>query len=273
MPVLDHIGTLASALYESHWLIAAAVVVAAVVIARVVDAVLARRDSTVGKRLDKQSESAARTRFTMVRRLVQATILFIGVALALSQFSVVNTLARAMLASVAVLGAIVGIAARALLANFVSGIMIAFSQPVRLGDYISVNDIYGTVEEVALTYTYIRTHDNRRVVIPNEVFASTVVNNYTKETLGTMVEVSIALPLSTDVSQARTAALETANSVAHPPEGAQNAVDLEDVSASEIRLRVCAWAAEPLGRRQLAGELRTALLARFLTDGILGHGA
>ena len=172
--------------------------------------------------LGKEPDSAGRTRFVMVRRLAQASILFVGVAFALSQFPVVGTVARAMLASVAIFAAVIGIAARAPLANLVSGVMIAFSQPVRLGDYISVDDVYGTVEEIGLTYTYIRTHDNRRVVIPNEAFASKAVNNYSMGSPGSMVEVSFAVPLTVDLEKVRAAALEVADRLTPAPEGAGN---------------------------------------------------
>ena len=83
-----------------------------------------------------------------------------------------------MLASAAIIAGVIGIAARAPIANLVSGIMIAFSQPVRLNDYISVDGEFGTVEQISLIYTYIRTADGRRVVIPNEAFAMKAVHNY-----------------------------------------------------------------------------------------------
>ena len=83
-----------------------------------------------------------------------------------------------MLASAAILAGVIGIAARAPIANLVSGIMIAFSQPVRLNDYISVDEVFGTVEQISLIYTCIRTADGRRVVIPNEAFANKAVHNF-----------------------------------------------------------------------------------------------
>ena len=161
------------AFYQSPWFQAALIVLAAIVAARIVNAVLVRRETAVRSLLGKQLNEAARTRYVMLRRLAQTTIVFVGAALALAQFQTVQLVASAMLTSVAIVAAIVGIAARAPLANLVSGVMIAFSQPVRLGDYISINDVYGTVEEITLTHTYVRTLDDHRVVIPNELFAST----------------------------------------------------------------------------------------------------
>jgi small-conductance mechanosensitive channel len=264
------VKTIAVVFYQTPWFHAVLIVLAAIVVARIVDALLSRRDSAMARLLGKEPHSAGRTRFIMIRRLTQATILFVGVALALNQFAVVGTLARAMLASVAIFAAIIGIAARAPLANLVSGVMIAFSQPVRLGDYISVDDVYGTVEEISLTYTFIRTHDNRRVVIPNEAFASKVVNNFSMGSPGSMVEVVFAVPLTVDLGEARAAALEVADRLAPSPEGTANSVDVRELGADGATLVVSAWAAEPLGRRLLASDLRAAIVERLIRDGLIG---
>jgi small-conductance mechanosensitive channel len=263
------VKTIAVVFYETPWFKAALYVVIAVVAARVVDALLARRDRAMSRLLGKQPDRADRTRFVMIRRLVQIGILFFGVALALTQFEVVGALARALLASAAILAGIVGIAARTPIANLVSGVMIAFSQPVRLGDYISVDGEYGTVEEIRLTYTYIRTFDNRRVVIPNETFASTVVHNYSMGSPGSMVAVTFAVPAKVDVEMVRAAALEIADELAPAPENKTNTVEVDDIRGKEIVLRVHAWAQDPIGRRDLASTLRVALLRRLYADGVL----
>ena len=154
-------------------------------------------------------------------------IIFIGIAIALTQFAVVGTLARAMLASAAIIAGVVGIAARAPIANLASGVMIAFSQPVRLGDYVSIDDVYGTVEEIRLTYTYIRTVDNRRVVIPNEAFASKIVHNYS---MGSARQHAVRrrsrCRSTASLEEVRAAALEEADGLAPPPDGVGNAVDV-----------------------------------------------
>ena len=80
--------------------------------------------------------------------------------------------------------------------------MIAFSQPVRLGDYISVDGEFGTVEQISLLYTYIRSSDGRRVVIPNEAFASEVVNNFSMGSPGSMVAVDLVVPFDDDTPRA-----------------------------------------------------------------------
>jgi len=265
------VDLIAVAFYETSWFKAVVYVLIAVIAARVVDFFLARRDAAMAKLLGRTPGRADRTRYVMIRRLIQAVILIIGFAMALFQFPIFQTLSGAILASAAIISGVIGIAARAPLANLVSGVMIAFSQPVRLGDYISVDDVYGTVEEIRFTYTYIRTPDNRRVVIPNEAFASQVVNNYSMGSPGSMVAVDFVVPLAGDVAAVRAAVLAIADKLAGAPDDKSNSVTVEELGAADVTLRLHAWAHDPLTRRDLASDLRAAILRRLCDDGVLGN--
>ena len=84
-------------------------------------------------------------------------ILLIGAALALSQFDKLERLATGLLASSAVLGLVLGLAARQVLANPIAGILLAITQPIRIGDSIEIGDEAGRVNDITLAYTYIDT--------------------------------------------------------------------------------------------------------------------
>src|SRR6266567_2849234 len=84
-----------------------------------------------------------------------------------------------LLASSAVLGIVIGFASQRTIGYFVAGLLIAFTQPIRLGDRVELEDTAGTVEEIGLTYTFIRTDDGARLVIPNEKLASDTIRNST----------------------------------------------------------------------------------------------
>ena len=264
---------IAAAFYETNWFKAIVYLLIAIVVARVVDFILARRDKAMAKLLGKTPDRSDRTRYIMIRRLVFVAILFIGIGIALTQIPAVGTLARAMLASAAIIAGVIGIAARAPIANLVSGIMIAFSQPVRLNDYISVDGEFGTVEQISLIYTYVRSADGRRVVIPNEAFAMKAVHNYSMGSPGSMVSVDLALPLDADVALIGEAMLEVAEHLAPAPEGKQDSVEVTDIGGGGVRLRLYAWVADPLRRREVASDLRAALLRRLTDDGLIGAGA
>jgi small-conductance mechanosensitive channel len=259
---------IAAALYDTPWVKTAIYLAITVVAARVVDGLLARRDRAMTAMLKRAPGPSERTRFRMIRRLIWISILFVGGAIALSVLPGIGTLAHAMLASAAIFAAVAGIAARAPIANLVSGIMIAFSQPVRLGDYISIDDDYGTVEEISLIYTYISTLDNRLVAIPNEALASKAVHNYSVGSPGSMVTVTFSVPPTEPLREVRSAALEETDRLAAPPSGKVNSVIVEALAADEVTLRVDAWVIDPLKRRELAGELRAAIVRRLNHDGV-----
>ncbi|HYY33599.1 MAG TPA: mechanosensitive ion channel domain-containing protein [Gaiellaceae bacterium] len=150
--------------------IAGAMVVVTLVIARVFDGMLARR-------LDLRPETL--TRYRVVRRSAVATILAVGLLSALLVIPPVRAVAGTILASSAVVALIIGFAAQTTLSNFVAGLLIAFTQPVRLGDEVEVGAAAGVVEEIGLTYTTIRASDDARFFVPNTKLASDTIRNAT----------------------------------------------------------------------------------------------
>jgi small conductance mechanosensitive channel len=99
------------------------------------------------------------------------------VAIALSQFTELKRLAGAILASTAVLAAIVGFAAQHTLGNMVAGVQIAVSQPIKIGDRIEFDEVDGRVTDITLSYTYVDPGDGSAVVIPNQLLVDGIVHN------------------------------------------------------------------------------------------------
>jgi small-conductance mechanosensitive channel len=172
-----------------RWVIAACVVAAAVVAARLLDRFLTRRSLP----------PEVATRYRIFRRGAQAAIVTVGVLSALLVIPGVRAVAGGLLASSAMVTIIVGFAAQRTLGNFVAGILIAVSQPLRLGDDVEVGGVRGIVEEIGLTYTFIRCSDDTRLVIPNEKLASDTIKNSTIRTRGKHAVVTVQVPLATDL--------------------------------------------------------------------------
>src|SRR5215208_4374067 len=169
--------------------IAGAAVLLAGVLAKRADAALSR----------KELPPEAVTRYRTVRRVVITAIVFVGVLSALLVIPQVRAIAGGILASSAVLGLVIGFAAQRTIGNAVAGILIAFSQPLRLGDRVMVDDVVGTVEEIALTYTFIRVGDGTRLVIPNEKLASDTIRNFTIRNPEKVAEITVQVPLEHDL--------------------------------------------------------------------------
>src|SRR4051795_5821816 len=169
--------------------IAAGAIVLAGLVARLVDNALTR--TTLAPE--------AATRYRVLRRVVMSTIVFVGVLSALLVIPQVRAVAGGILASSAIVGLVIGFASQRTIGNFVAGILIAFTQPLRLGDEVEVEAGRGVVEEIGLTYTWIRTRDNERLVVPNEKLASDTIRNSTIRSPETLAEVTVQLPLTTDL--------------------------------------------------------------------------
>ena len=173
-----------------HRLIVVGVVMfVTVAVARMIDRRIARRDLP----------PEAITRYRVVRRSVTSTIIFVGLLTALLVIPQVRAVAGGLLASSAVLGIVVGFASQRTLGNFVAGLLIAFTQPVRLGDAVVIESTEGTVEEIGLIYTFVRTENGDRLVIPNEKLASDTIRNSTIRSREKVAEISLQVPLGKDL--------------------------------------------------------------------------
>src|SRR5919202_87660 len=174
-----------------HRLIVVGVVLlASAAFARVIDRRIARRE------LSRE----AMTRYRVLRRSVTTAILVVGILSALLVIPQVRAVAGGLLASSAVLGIVVGFASQRTLGNFVAGLLIAFTQPLRLGDTVTVEDAEGVVEEIGLIYTFVRLDDGDRLVIPNEKLASDTIRNSTIRSRDKVAEITLQVPLSSDLA-------------------------------------------------------------------------
>jgi small-conductance mechanosensitive channel len=160
-----------------------------IAIARLIDRRIARR----------QLAPEAITRYRVARRSITTAIVFVGLLSALLVIPQVRAVAGGLLASSAVLGIVVGFASQRTLGNFVAGLLIAFTQPVRLGDDVVIEETRGVVEEIGLIYTFVRMEDGDRLVIPNEKLASDTIRNSTIRSREKVAEITVQVPLSRDV--------------------------------------------------------------------------
>jgi small-conductance mechanosensitive channel len=228
-----------------------AVIAATVILARIIDWRMARRQLS--------PESA--TRYRVLRRSVTAAVLVVGILSALLVIPQVRAVAGGLLASSAVLGVIIGLASQRTLGNFVAGILIAITQPLRLGDVVSVGGVEGMVEEIGLTFTFIRTPENVRLVIPNEKLASDTIENSTIVSREKLAQITVPVPLSSDLRHV----VELLRAAVADERRAEVLVtDLAGSAAVTIR----AWAPDAQAADELASELRLRAHARLREAGV-----
>jgi small conductance mechanosensitive channel len=147
---------------------------------------------------DKGLSRDAATRLRFARRAIEAVIAIVVIAIALSEFDSLDRVGRTILASSAITAAVIGFAARQTLANAVAGILLAIVQPIRIGDLVTFEDETGTVEDVGLTYTWLRTGADARLLVPNERLAGGIIRNDSIRSPTVEVEVSVWIPPDAD---------------------------------------------------------------------------
>jgi small-conductance mechanosensitive channel len=240
---------------EWERIITAAVVIGVTLVAaRVIDRRMAR----------SQLAPESMTRYRVLRRSVTAAIVTIGILSALLVIPQVRAVAGAILASGAVIGLVVGFAAQRTLGNFIAGLLIAFTQPLRIGDVVEFDDQEGVVEEIRLTYTYIRTRDDVRLVIPNEKLASDTIKNASIVSREKLAQVTLNVPLDKDLS----AAVDALRPLVE--EAARGAVLVSDLGPDEAVVTLRASADDPNAVERLESDLRLQAHERLRAAGVLG---
>jgi small-conductance mechanosensitive channel len=233
-----------------RWIVFGCVLVVTLLIARVVDRRMARRDLA----------PEVVTRYQVLRRSILTLIVFVGVLSALLVIPQVRAVATGILASSAVVGLVVGFAAQRTIGNFIAGLLIAFAQPIRLGDYVETAGFTGVVEEIGLTYTFIRVEDNDRLVVPNEKIASDTILNSSIRSRKKLAHVTVWVPLDTDLEAVRALLLEAAKD-----ERAE--VEVEELG-DKVRLGVSVWAPDEPSAERVEHELRLRSHARLREAGV-----
>jgi small-conductance mechanosensitive channel len=165
-----------------------------------VDRAFKRRGRSLATRMGVAGriDPVLETRLRFVRRFVEAVIIVIGVAIALSQFTALDRFAASILASSAIAAAVIGFAAQQTLGNIIAGVSLAVTQPIRIGDEVSFEDQRGVVEDIRLTHTYLQTGADTRIVVPNGRLANAVVRNDSIVTATVAVEAELWLSHDAD---------------------------------------------------------------------------
>lgn len=229
-----------------------AVAVLTLLLSEIVDHALARR----------KLDPSAITRYRILRRSVRASIVFVGLLSALLVIPQVRVVAGGILASSAIVGIVFGFAARTTIANVIAGLMIATTQPLRIGDVIETGGERGMVEEITLNYTFIRLGDGSRFVIPNEKLASDTIKNFSIRGHETLAEVSAQVPIGLDLEKI-VAGLE--ESLADEKGLEVYVSDLSD----KATIRVRATASDAVSADALERALRLRVHKRLRSEGVL----
>ena len=129
------------------------------------------------------------TQLKIIERIINLIIFLVAIALVLMSFEGIRKIGISLLASAGIAGIIIGFAAQKLLTTILAGLQIALTQPIRLDDVVIVENEWGWIEEITLTYVVIRIWDKRRLIVPTTYFIEKPFENWTRtssDILGTV---------------------------------------------------------------------------------------
>jgi len=176
---------------------------------------------------------------TLVYIVVVATGLFIALGV-LNLKETVTTL----LAGVGIVGLALGFAFQDIAANFISGILIAFRQPFKVGDIIENDGYLGTVTHINLRTTTVNTFQGLEILIPNKNLFQNVVTNYTR-TKDRRVDLSVGVSYGDDLRKVKEVTLEAVSQLDSIDNSKDVTLFYKEFGASSINFSVRFWAKSP----------------------------
>ncbi len=213
--------------------------------------------------------ASVKTRFRLIRRVVVSAVVLVGMLSALTTIPATQELARALLASGAVAAVVAGFALRAPLGNVAAGLQIAFTQPFRLGDRISVDACAGVVEEIKLSYTVLRTDDGRRAYLPNEQLIVTPIVNATIEDPTRAQTVTVPVAPGADLERARAVLQAVGDGLPGRVAAPAPTVHVTDVTNLFVTLSLTAWVADGAVAYQVSSDMRERAISALHAEGML----
>jgi small-conductance mechanosensitive channel len=212
--------------------------------------------------------ASLRTRLTVLTRVIVAFLAVIVVWNFLLIFPSTAKIGNALLASSAVLALIAGLAFTVPLGNLGAGILLAFTQPVRLGDRVTIGETTGRAEQITLIHTVLVTDDERRVFIPNSQMVSSVVVNRSVVDPRRTVTVEVPVGIQAPLDRAKATVLEAARG-APAPGDLELTVRVGTVAEKTAWLTLIAYAPPTTDVAALAGELRERALTALAREQLL----
>jgi len=199
------------------------------------------------------------TQMRLISNIITVLIVLLTVSFILMSFSQVRQIGVSILASAGVLGIVIGFAAQKTLGNFIAGIQIAIAQPIRLDDVVIIENEWGWIEEITLTFVVVRIWDLRRLVVPISYFLEKPFQNWTRtsaDLLGTVfIYADYAIPVK-EVRNELTRILENNSKW----DKKVNVLQVTNATEKTIELRALMSAADSPTAWGLRCEVREKLL-------------
>lgn len=212
---------------------------------------------------------------TVIRYALRVKTVALYVAAAVTYASLVpalQALLGTVVASAGITAVVVGFAAKSTLANLVSGLTLAVYRPFRIGDLITLENETGTVEDITLRHTIVRTWENKRLVIPNEKIDSMSLINHSLVDPKLLLSVDVGISYDSDMDLARRLMLEVAAACpqALPDDQAPAPpfVRVMELADWSVNLRLFLWVPDMKAFHTARAHLLEAIKRSFDANGV-----
>lgn len=209
---------------------------------------------------DNRKERKIITQLNFLKRVIIVSLVMIGIAIILLSFEEGRRYGQTLLTSAGVASIIIGLAAQKSIANFFAGIQIAFTQPIKIDDAVVVENEWGWIEEINLTYVVVRIWDWRRLILPITYFVEKPFQNWTRnkgEIIGTVI---LHLDYRTPIEPLRAKLTELLKAEARW-DGAVNSLQVVDTKEYTILVRALMSAKNS----PTAWDLRCSIREKMIT--------
>ncbi|WP_426731779.1 mechanosensitive ion channel family protein [Myxococcus faecalis] len=207
-----------------------------------------------------------RTQLAVLRRVIEVAVVLIGASLMLLQFEAVRNVGVSLLASAGIAGLFIGLAAQKSISTLLAGIQLSITQPIRIGDTVIVENEWGWVEEITLTYVVVKVWDLRRLVIPMGHFLEKPFQNWSKVSPDIMGTAEFYVDFRTDVPAVRAELRRILEQESNGLwDGKVGGLQVTDMSERTMKLRALVSAADAGKAFDLRCVVRERLMA-FLRE-------
>lgn len=152
---------------------------------------------------DNLTARRIQTQTVVLRRVIQLLMIVLTVGIMLLTIPHVRAIGTSVLASAGVAGLVIGMAMKPTLSNLIAGIEIAITQPMRIDDAVIVENDWGWIEEINITYVVVRTWDWRRWVLPISYFIEHPFQNWTRVTTNLIGSVYLYVDYTVPIDELR----------------------------------------------------------------------
>lgn len=223
----------------------------------VLGAVAARWISRAVDDLSRRTGHVDPTLRPALAAMVRYAIVVLVLIIALSQIGIQTA---SLLAVVGAAGLAVGLALQGTLSNIAAGLMLLWLRPFRIGDFIEVDGIGGTVREISLFATHLETFDGIFLFAPNSAIWNKPLKNHTRDA-GRLVSIDITVPGKADIERARNILVGMAERDPRILQAPRPRVFVESLTGAGLLLNLRIWASH-----REVGELQRTIVEQAMHE-------